>query len=46
MEKGVRRTASDGKKSVLFIMTDDTRNCDEVAAYLESRYADFRDACL
>ena len=35
-----------GKKSVLFIMTDDTRNCDEVAAYLESRYADFRDAVL
>ena len=27
-----------GKKSVLFVMTDDTRNCDEVAAYLESRY--------
>ena len=25
-----------GKKSVLFIMTDDTRNCDEVAAYLKA----------
>jgi type III restriction enzyme len=35
-----------GKKSVLFIMTDDTRNCDEVAAYLESRYADFKDGVL
>ena len=27
-----------GKKSILFVMTDDTRNCDEVAEYLESRY--------
>jgi type III restriction enzyme len=35
-----------GKKSVLFIMTDDTRNCDEVAAYLESRYADFKGGVL
>jgi type III restriction enzyme len=35
-----------GKKSVLFVMTDDTRNCDEVAAYLESRYAEFKDAVL
>ena len=24
-----------GKKSILFVMTDDTKNCDEVAAYLE-----------
>jgi type III restriction enzyme len=27
-----------GKKAVLFIMTDDTRNCDDVAEYLEARY--------
>ena len=27
-----------GKKSILFVMTDDTRNCDEVADYLRSRY--------
>ena len=27
-----------GKKSIMFIMTDDTRNCDEVADYLRSRY--------
>jgi type III restriction enzyme len=27
-----------GKKSILFVMTDDTRNCDEVAEYLRSRY--------
>ena len=24
-----------GKKAVLFVMVDDTRNCDEVGAYLE-----------
>ncbi len=35
-----------GKKAVLFIMTDDTRNCDEVAAYLGSRYHEFKDAVL
>lgn len=35
-----------GKKAVLFIMTDDTRNCDDVAAYLESTYPEFKDAIL
>ena len=35
-----------GKKSVLFIMTDDTRNCDEVGEYLESRYPELKDAVL
>lgn len=35
-----------GKKSILFVMTDDTRNCDEVAEYLESRYAELRNAVL
>jgi type III restriction enzyme len=32
-----------GKKSVLFIMTDDTRNCDEVRDYLQARYDDLQD---
>lgn len=27
-----------GKKSILFVMTDDTKNCDEVAEYLENTY--------
>ena len=27
-----------GKKAVLFVMTDDTKNCDDVAEYLESTY--------
>jgi type III restriction enzyme len=33
-----------GKNAVLFIMTDDTKNCDDVAAYLESSYPEFKDA--
>ena len=35
-----------GKKAILFVMTDDTRNCDEVAEYLEARYPDLKDAVL
>ena len=34
------------KKAILFVMTDDTRNCDEVADYLENRYLDLKDAVL
>ena len=35
-----------GKKAVLFVMTDDTKNCDDVAEYLESTYPEFKDAVL
>ncbi|NPV41966.1 MAG: DEAD/DEAH box helicase family protein [Anaerolineae bacterium] len=35
-----------GKKAILFVMTDDTKNCDEVADYLENNYADLKDAVL
>lgn len=35
-----------GKKSILFIMTDDTKNCDDVAQYLEMSYAELRGAVL
>ena len=35
-----------GKKAILFVMTDDTRNCDDVAEYLESRYPDLENAVL
>ena len=35
-----------GKKSILFIMTDDTKNCDDVAEYLEAMYPDLKDAVL
>jgi type III restriction enzyme len=34
------------KKAVLFVMTDDTRNCDEVAEFLESRYPELNGAVL
>lgn len=34
------------KKAILFVMTDDTRNCDDVAKYLEENYADLKDAVL
>ena len=45
--KGVYEELSKaGKKSILFVMTDDTRNCDSVAEYLEGRYPELKDAVL
>ncbi len=35
-----------GKKAVLFVMTDVTDSCDEVAEYLEAMYPDLKDAVL
>ncbi len=35
-----------GKKAILFVMTDDTRNCDDVAEYLDGNYPDLKDAVL
>jgi len=35
-----------GKKSILFIMTDDTKNCDEVADYIRTSFKDLKDAVL
>jgi type III restriction enzyme len=34
------------KKAILFVMTDDTRNCDDVASYLEANYPDLKGAVL
>jgi type III restriction enzyme len=34
------------KKAILFVMTDDTRNCDDVAQYLEGNYPDLKGAVL
>ncbi len=34
------------KKSILFVMTDDTKNCDDVAEYLEATYPELKDAVL
>ncbi len=35
-----------GKKAILFVMTDDTRNCNEVTEFLEKLYPDLKDAVL
>jgi len=35
-----------GKKAILFVMTDDTKNCDDVAEYLEGRYPELKDSVL
>ncbi len=35
-----------GKKAVLFVMTDDTKNCDDVADYLKTTYPELQDAIL
>lgn len=35
-----------GKKAVLFIMTDDTKNCDAVTEYLETTFPEFKDSVL
>jgi type III restriction enzyme len=35
-----------GKKAILFVMTDDTHNCDDVAEYIEGNYPDLKDAVL
>jgi type III restriction enzyme len=35
-----------GKKAILFVMTDDTKNCDDVKEYLEDHYSDLKDAVL
>ncbi|MFA5892578.1 MAG: DEAD/DEAH box helicase family protein [Candidatus Margulisiibacteriota bacterium] len=34
------------KKAILFIMTDDTKNCDEVQVYLEKNYPDLKGKVL
>lgn len=39
--KAFEEHAKVGKKAVLFVMTDDTKNCDEVAEYLSKTYPEF-----
>ena len=45
-QKAYQRHEKLGKKAILFAMTDNTKNCDEVAEYLENRYQDLKDAVL
>lgn len=35
-----------GKKAIMFVMTDDTKNCDDVADYLEGHYPELKGAVL
>lgn len=35
-----------GKKSILFVMTDDTKNCDEIASYLENTFPELSGSVL
>lgn len=35
-----------GKKAILFVMTDDTRNCDDVSEYLQNTFPDLKNAVL
>ncbi len=44
--KTYRQLEPTGKKSLLFVMTDDTKNCDDVAEYLETNYPELRGAVL
>jgi type III restriction enzyme len=45
-EKAYKRLQPTGKKSILFIMTDDTKNCDDVAEFLERNYPQLKGAVL
>jgi type III restriction enzyme len=45
-EKVFKEHIKMNKKAVLFVMTDDTKNCDEVAGYLENTYPALKDAVL
>ncbi|MEK7208076.1 MAG: DEAD/DEAH box helicase family protein [Patescibacteria group bacterium] len=40
--KAYRTLEPTGKKAILFVMTDDTTNCDDVAKYLEDSYSDLK----
>jgi len=44
--KTYKKLEPTGKKSILFIMTDDTKNCDDVAEFLKKNYPQLKDAVL
>jgi len=45
-KKVYEEQSKNNKKAVLFIMTDDTRNCDDIAQYMEMKYPDLRGEVL
>lgn len=40
-KKSYEEHVKTGKKAILFVMTDDTKNCDDVANHLASKYPEF-----
>ncbi len=45
-KKSYAEHAATGKKAVLFVMVDDTKNCDEVGEYLQKTCQELQDAVL
>jgi len=45
-KKDFKELEPTGKKAILFINTDDTKNCDEVQSYLEKNYSTLRGKVL
>jgi len=45
-EKTYKELEPTGKKSILFIMADDTKNCDDVAEFIEKNYPRLQGAVL
>lgn len=45
-KKSYNELIKSGKKAVLFVMTDDTKNGDDVAEYLSTTFPELRDAVL
>ena len=45
-QKAYKENIKLGKKSILFMMTDDTGSCDDLAQYLEKTYPDLKNAVL
>ncbi len=45
-EKTYKELEPTGKKSILFIMTNDTKNCDDVAYFIERSYPQLKGAVL
>lgn len=45
-KKAFEENSKAGKKAILFVMTDDTKNCDLVAEYLENRYQELKGKVL
>ncbi len=45
-KKAFEENSKAGKKAILFVMTDDTKNCNLVAEYLQNRYQDLKGKVL